>query len=121
TTLSGGENQRVALIKQLNSPLKGITYLLDEPSAGLSSDNIPDLIKILNELIKKGNTVVVIEHNKDIMLAADQLVELGPKAGKSGGYITYQGQPQDYLKRAECHPYLKTPSKPVELKPRKSR
>lgn len=115
TSLSGGENQRVALIKQLNSPLKGVTYLLDEPSAGLSADNIPDLIKILNELIDKGNTVVVIEHNKDIITAADQLVELGPKAGKLGGAITYQGTPQEYLKRDDCHPYLKTPSKPVEL------
>jgi excinuclease UvrABC ATPase subunit len=72
-TLSGGENQRVELIRQLNSPLKGITYLLDEPSAGLSNDNIPDLIQILNELIEKGNTVIVIEHNKEIIHAAQHL------------------------------------------------
>ncbi|MGM0934644.1 MAG: AAA family ATPase [Bacteroidota bacterium] len=116
TTLSGGENQRVALIKQLNSPLKGITYLLDEPSAGLSNDNIPDLINILKELIEKGNTVIVIEHNKEIILAADQLVQLGPQAGKLGGYITYQGSPQDYLKQADCHPFLKEASKAIELK-----
>ncbi|MGA9324736.1 MAG: ATP-binding cassette domain-containing protein [Salegentibacter sp.] len=116
TTLSGGENQRVALIKQLNSPLKGITYLLDEPSAGLSNDNIPDLINILKELIEKGNTVMVIEHNKEIILAADELVQLGPKAGKLGGYITYQGSPQDFLKKDDCHPFMKEPSKPVALK-----
>ncbi|MFD1095590.1 ATP-binding cassette domain-containing protein [Salegentibacter chungangensis] len=115
-TLSGGENQRVALIKQLNSPLKGITYLLDEPSAGLSNNNIPDLISILKELIEKGNTVIVIEHNKEIILAADKLVQLGPQAGKLGGYITYQGSPQDFLKQPDCHPYLKTPSKAIELK-----
>jgi excinuclease UvrABC ATPase subunit len=115
TTLSGGENQRVALIKQLNSPLKGITYLLDEPSAGLSNDNIPDLIQILKQLIEKGNTVIVIEHNKEIILAADQLVQLGPKAGKLGGYINYQGSPQDFLKEPECHPFLKAPSKAVQL------
>ncbi|WP_375581502.1 ATP-binding cassette domain-containing protein [Marivirga tractuosa] len=115
TTLSGGENQRVALIKQLNSPLKGITYLLDEPSAGLSNDNIPDLIQILKQLIEKGNTVIVIEHNKEIILAADQLVQLGPKAGKLGGYTNYQGSPQDFLKEAECHPFLKAPSKAVRL------
>jgi excinuclease UvrABC ATPase subunit len=115
TTLSGGENQRVALIKQLNSPLKGITYLLDEPSAGLSNDNIPDLIQILKQLIEKGNTVIVIEHNKEIILAADQLVQLGPKAGKLGGYINYQGSPQDFLKEAECHPFLKAPSKVIQL------
>ncbi|CAL66908.1 ATP-binding cassette domain-containing protein [Christiangramia forsetii] len=116
SSLSGGENQRVALIKQLNSPLKGITYLLDEPSAGLSSDNIPDLINILKELIEKGNTVVVIEHNKEIILSADQLVQVGPEAGKPGGYITYQGTPKNFLKQAICHPYLKKPSKAVALK-----
>ncbi|MDT0678626.1 ATP-binding cassette domain-containing protein [Autumnicola musiva] len=115
-TLSGGENQRVALIKQLNSPLKGITYLLDEPSAGLSSDNIPDLINILKELIEKGNTVMVIEHNKEIILAADELVEIGPQAGKLGGHVTYQGTPEDFLNQPDCHPYLKAPSKPVILK-----
>ena len=90
TTLSGGENQRVALIKQLNSPLKGITYLLDEPSAGLSNDNIPDLINILKELIEKGNTVLVIEHNKEIILVADQLIEMGPQAGKLGGILLFR-------------------------------
>ncbi|RFN60363.1 excinuclease ABC subunit UvrA [Marixanthomonas ophiurae] len=115
-TLSGGENQRVELIKQLNSPLKGITYLLDEPSAGLSNDNISDLIQILKELIEKGNTVVVIEHNKEIMLAADQLIQLGPQAGKQGGTISYQGSPQDFLKQADCHHYLKAPSRAIELK-----
>ncbi|MDT0647773.1 ATP-binding cassette domain-containing protein [Zunongwangia sp. F260] len=116
STLSGGENQRVALIKQLNSPLKGITYLLDEPSAGLSSDNIPDLINILKELIAKGNTVLVIEHNKEIILAADKLVQLGPQAGKLGGYITFQGTPREFLNQEDCHPYLKTSSRAVKLK-----
>jgi excinuclease UvrABC ATPase subunit len=115
-TLSGGENQRVALIKQLNSPLKGITYLLDEPSAGLSRDNIPDLIRILNELKGKGNTVIVIEHNKEIIHKADHLVQLGPQAGELGGNITYQGTPEDYVNKADCHPYLKTPEKGVELR-----
>ncbi|GHA33825.1 hypothetical protein GCM10007103_14220 [Salinimicrobium marinum] len=116
STLSGGENQRIALIKQLNSPLKGITYLLDEPSAGLSSDNIPDLVKILKELIGKGNTVLVIEHNKEIIMAADQLVQLGPQAGKLGGYITFQGTPAEFLRQDDCHPYLKEFSKSVRLK-----
>ncbi|WP_424495311.1 AAA family ATPase [Salinimicrobium sp. GXAS 041] len=114
-TLSGGENQRVALITQLNSPLKGITYLLDEPSAGLSADNIPDLINILKELIAKGNTVMVVEHNKDIILAADKLVQLGPQAGRWGGSITYQGTPQDFLKQADCHPFLREPYKDLGL------
>lgn len=114
-TLSGGEQQRVALIKQLNSPLQGVTYLLDEPSAGLSQDNIPDLIKLLQELVKKGNTVIVIEHHKDIILAADQLYEIGPKAGKLGGALMFQGSPQDYLKTPTCHPFLKKAAAPVQL------
>ena len=116
STISGGENQRVALIKQLNSPLKGITYLLDEPSAGLSYENIPDLINILKELIENENTVIVIEHNKEIILAADRLVQIGPQAGTLGGYVTYQGSPMDFLDQAECHPYLKEASKAVKLK-----
>jgi excinuclease ABC subunit A len=115
-SLSGGENQRVALIKQLNSPLKGITYLLDEPSAGLSNDNVPDLIQILQELIEKGNTVIVIEHNKAIIHAADHVVQIGPQAGKLGGYITYQGSTAGLLQQADCHPFLKAASKPVHLK-----
>jgi len=115
-TLSGGENQRVSLIKQLNSPLKGITYLLDEPSAGLSNDNIPDLIGLLKELVEKGNTVMVIEHNKEIIMAGDHLVELGPKAGKLGGYIQFQGTPQDFVNQPDTHPYLKNPSKKFALK-----
>ncbi|MCC8360192.1 ATP-binding cassette domain-containing protein [Salinimicrobium sediminilitoris] len=116
STLSGGENQRVALITQLNSPLKGITYLLDEPSAGLSNDNIPDLLNILQELLEKGNTVIVIEHNKEIILAADRLVQLGPKAGKFGGAITFEGTPREFLKQPDCHPFLKTPFKALALK-----
>jgi len=114
-TLSGGENQRVELIKQLNSPLKGVTYLLDEPSAGLSNDNIPDLIQILKELIEKGNTVIIIEHNKAIIHAADYLLQIGPKAGKLGGYITYQGTTEGLLKQDDCHPFLKAASKAVKL------
>lgn len=120
TTLSGGENQRVELIKQLNSPLKGITYLLDEPSAGLSHQNIPDLLQILQELINKGNTVILIEHNKEIILAADYLVELGPLAGVKGGYLTFQGSPQEFIKQDDCHPFLKTPTPPLYLKPGKT-
>ena len=116
-TLSGGENQRVELIKQLNSPLKGVTYLLDEPSAGLSSDNIPDLIQILKELIVKGNTVIVIEHNAEIIHAAEHVVQIGPKSGKLGGYVTYQGDFKGLLKQQDCHPFLKEKSTSVDLKP----
>jgi len=93
--------------------------LLDEPSAGLSNDNIPDLIVILKELIEKGNTVVVIEHNASIIHAAQHIVQIGPKAGKLGGYITYQGNPEGLLKQPDCHPFLKEKSKKVELQPGK--
>ena len=115
-TLSGGENQRLALIKQLNSPLKGITYLLDEPSAGLSNDNIPDLINILKELIAKGNTVLVIEHHKEIILAADHLIRLGPQAGKPGGHISFLGTPAEYVESPACHLFLKEASRPLVFK-----
>ncbi|RAV28693.1 excinuclease ABC subunit UvrA [Sinomicrobium soli] len=114
-TLSGGEQQRVSLIKQLNSPLQGVTYLLDEPSAGLSQHNIPDLIALLKTLVAKGNTVIVIEHHKDIMLAADHLVHIGPKAGSMGGAVTFQGSTADYLSSEACHPYIKTKSSAVRL------
>lgn len=109
-TLSGGENQRVEIIKQLNSPLKGVSYLLDEPSAGLSNANVSDLIEILQELVEKGNTVLVIEHNKEIIHAAQHLIELGPKAGKLGGYISYQGNLKGFLAQADTHPFLKEPT-----------
>ena len=116
-TLSGGEQQRVALIKQLNSPLQGITYLLDEPSAGLSQANIPDLIRLLKELVAKGNTVIVIEHHKDIIFAADRLYEIGPKAGSLGGELMFEGSPQAYLKAEHCHPFLQQASEQIQLQP----
>ena len=115
-TLSGGEQQRVSLIKQLNSPLQGVTYLLDEPSAGLSQNNIPDLIALLKTLVAKGNTVIVIEHHKDIMLAADHVVQIGPKAGSMGGAITFQGGAAAYRASEVCHPYIKTESSAVRLR-----
>ncbi|WP_072317840.1 excinuclease ABC subunit UvrA [Sinomicrobium oceani] len=119
-TLSGGEQQRVSLIKQLNSPLHGITYLLDEPSAGLSQDNIPDLIALLKTLVDKGNTVIVIEHHKAIIKAADHLVHIGPEAGSMGGEIVFQGSVAGYLASEVCHPYIKTKSSAVRLQPGKA-
>ena len=114
-TLSGGEHQRIALIKQLNSPLKGITYLLDEPSAGLSVDNIPDLIDLLKELVRKGNTVIVIEHNKEIVLAAEEVIEIGPRAGSEGGSVTFHGAPKELLQLNSCHPFLKQAKQELKL------
>lgn len=109
-TLSGGENQRVELIKQLRSPLKGITYVLDEPSAGLSQDNIGDLLQIIRELIAKGNTVIAIEHAKALILAADKIVQLGPLAGKHGGEVLFFGDVKSFLKREATPDFLKQPT-----------
>ncbi|MEO2126957.1 MAG: excinuclease ABC subunit A [Christiangramia sp.] len=115
-SLSGGESQRVGLLTQLNSPLKGITYILDEPSAGLSLHNIPDLINLLKDLVAKKNTVIVIEHQKDIILSADHLIQLGPKAGSEGGFLTFTGTPQDFMNQENVHPFFKLGDTDFKLK-----
>ena len=97
-TLSGGESQRIRLATQIGSQLQGITYILDEPSIGLHQRDNNQLIGALKNLRDIGNTVIVVEHDKDIMLAADYLIDIGPKAGLHGGEIVAQGIPQDLLK-----------------------
>jgi excinuclease ABC subunit A len=92
-TLSGGESQRIRLATQIGSQLQGITYILDEPSIGLHSRDNQRLISALKNLRDIGNSVLVVEHDKDIMLAADHLVDVGPKAGKQGGQIVAAGPP----------------------------
>ncbi len=95
-TLSGGEAQRVKLAAELAKPQSGRTlYLLDEPTTGLHFDDIRKLLKILNSLVDAGNTVVVIEHNLDVIKTADWIVDLGPHAGSEGGWIVAQGTPED--------------------------
>ncbi len=96
-TLSGGESQRIRLATQIGSQLTGITYVLDEPSIGLHQRDNEQLIKALRELTEIGNTVVVVEHDKDIMMASDYLLDLGPHAGKLGGEIVAQGSPESFL------------------------
>lgn len=95
-TLSGGESQRIRLATQIGSQLTGITYILDEPSIGLHQRDNEQLIKALRDLTEIGNTVLVVEHDKDIMLAADYLIDLGPKAGKLGGEIVAAGLPSTF-------------------------
>jgi excinuclease ABC subunit A len=97
-TLSGGESQRIRLATQIGSQLQGITYILDEPSIGLHQRDNHQLIKALQNLRDIGNSVLVVEHDKDIMLAADHLVDVGPKAGYHGGKIMAQGTPGEVLK-----------------------
>jgi excinuclease ABC subunit A len=97
-TLSGGESQRIRLATQIGSQLQGITYILDEPSIGLHQRDNQRLIVALKNLRDIGNSVLVVEHDKDIMLAADYLVDIGPKAGFHGGRIVAQGRPPALLK-----------------------
>lgn len=98
-TLSGGESQRTRLATQIGSQLTGITYIMDEPSIGLHQRDNQRLIKSLHHLTEIGNSVIVVEHDKDIMLASDYLVDLGPGAGKHGGEIVEQGPPKKFLKK----------------------
>ena len=97
-SLSGGESQRIRLATQIGSQLQGITYILDEPSIGLHQRDNHRLIEALNNLRNIGNTIIVVEHDKDIMLAADYLIDIGPEAGKHGGEIVAAGIPKDLLK-----------------------
>ncbi len=97
-TLSGGESQRIRLATQIGSQLQGITYILDEPSIGLHQRDNHRLIEALKNLRNIGNSVLVVEHDKDIMLAADHLIDIGPKAGYHGGRIVAQGEPKQLLK-----------------------
>ena len=100
-TLSGGESQRTRLATQIGSQLTGITYVLDEPSIGLHQRDNQRLIKSLRELTDIGNTVIVVEHDKDIMLASDYIIDLGPGAGKHGGQIVAEGTPKQFLKNSD--------------------
>jgi excinuclease ABC subunit A len=97
-TLSGGESQRIRLATQIGSQLQGITYVLDEPSIGLHQRDNHRLITALKNLRDIGNSVLVVEHDKDIMLAADHLIDIGPKAGFHGGKVIAQGTPEDVLR-----------------------
>ena len=91
STLSGGESQRVRLTTSLGSPLVGSLYILDEPSIGLHSRDTDRLIRVLRQLQQQGNTVVVVEHDEEIMRAADWLIDIGPDAGTHGGEVVYEG------------------------------
>ena len=98
-SLSGGESQRIRLATQIGSQLVNVLYILDEPSIGLHQRDNERLIKSLKELRDIGNTVIVVEHDKDMMLAADYVVDIGPKAGRKGGEVVFQGTPEEMLKK----------------------
>lgn len=97
-TLSGGESQRIRLATQIGSQLVNVLYILDEPSIGLHQRDNERLIRSLKDLRDIGNTVVVVEHDKDMMLSADYVIDIGPMAGRKGGEVVFQGTPKDMLK-----------------------
>ena len=97
-SLSGGESQRIRLATQIGSQLVNVLYILDEPSIGLHQRDNERLIRSLKELRDLGNTVIVVEHDKDMMLHADYIVDIGPKAGKKGGEVVFQGTPKEMLR-----------------------
>ena len=96
-SLSGGESQRIRLATQIGSQLVNVLYILDEPSIGLHQRDNERLIKSLKELRDLGNTVIVVEHDEDMMLAADYIVDIGPKAGRKGGEVVFQGTPREMM------------------------
>ena len=97
TTLSGGESQRIKLATELSKRDTGQTiYILDEPTTGLHFEDIRVLLGVLNRLVDKGNTVMVIEHNLDVIKSADFLIDMGPDGGRGGGELLFEGTPEDF-------------------------
>lgn len=98
TTLSGGESQRIKLIRHLNSPLTDLVYIIDEPSVGLHPEDIEKINQIMLNIHDKGNSVIIVEHDPDVIKIADHVIDIGPGAGKNGGNVTFEGTYRDLLK-----------------------
>ena len=110
TTLSGGEAQRIKLARELSKRGTGKTlYILDEPTTGLHFDDVSKLVSLLNELVEAGNTVLVIEHNLEVIKSCDHLIEMGPEGGTGGGQIIFKGTPEEMMKnkKSVTGPFLK--------------
>ncbi len=98
STLSGGENQRIKLASELARKDTGNTfYILDEPTTGLHFEDIRVLLSLVNELIEKGNTVLIIEHNLDVIKSADYIIDMGPDGGRNGGEVVFTGTVQEMI------------------------
>lgn len=96
-TLSGGEAQRLKLVRYMGSALTGMLYIFDEPSTGMHPRDVHRMTRLLRALRDKGNTVLVVEHDKDVISIADEVIDVGPLAGKNGGEVLYQGSYQGLL------------------------
>ncbi len=104
TTLSGGEAQRIKIAKELSKKATGKTlYILDEPTTGLHFEDVKKLIEVLQELVNNGNTVIVIEHNLDVIKCSDWIIDLGKEGGNNGGEIIAQGSPEEIVKIKESY------------------
>ena len=104
TTLSGGEAQRIKLAKELSKRSTGRTiYILDEPTTGLHVHDVKKLLEVLQAFVQKGNTVVVIEHNMEVIKTADWIVDMGPDGGDKGGNIVFEGTPEQLLNIKESY------------------
>ena len=116
TTLSGGEAQRIKLATELSKKDTGNTlYILDEPTTGLHFDDIKVLLEMINKLADKGNTIIIIEHNMDVIKTVDHIIEIGPNGGKYGGQIIYSGSPEDLINQRNS-PTAKYLKKELTLK-----
>ena len=110
TTFSGGEAQRIKLATELSRRSTGKTlYILDEPTTGLHSDDVNRLLSILQKLVNGGNSMIIIEHNLDVIKSADWIIDMGPEGGAGGGKVVAEGTPEDVAKNAksETGRYLK--------------
>lgn len=115
-TLSGGESQRVKMVKHLSGSLVDVTYIFDEPSVGLHPRDVHLLNELLQKLRDKGNTVIVVEHDPDVIKVADHIVDVGPHAGSHGGSIVYEGSFQGLLEVRYTDRHTSETSAPVEAR-----
>lgn len=120
TTLSGGEAQRLKLVRYMGSSLTGLIYIFDEPSTGMHPRDVYRMTKLLQNLRDKGNTVLVVEHDKDVISIADEIIDVGPRAGRYGGEILYQGSYQDLLVSDTLTGKSMSEALPLKSQPRKA-